>query len=103
MKATLLNNIKLSNDIIKSQKENIEHFKKQLLELLIKENEININDEFLIRDNKIYVCNIILKDNYNGTCEARYLTKKIKKDGTRGNSWDNSYGYIAKDLIKGES
>ena len=98
MKDTLINDIKLANSIIEEQRTKIIQRKDQLLKLLVEENGIKINDEFIIRNTKVYVCDTVLKTFNKNVYEVRYLTKKIKKNGEKGSSWDNSWGYNAKDL-----
>ena len=76
--------------------ENIE-LEDKIKNILIQESGIKVNDIFEIRGQKIYVSSIKL-DNFSNDYSLRFITRKIKKDGTFGLAIDNSYGYRLKDL-----
>ena len=80
--------------------ENVE-LEDKIKNILIQESGIKVNDIFETRGQKIYVSSIKL-DNFSNDYSLRFITRKIKKDGTFGLAIDNSYGYRLKDLLEME-
>ena len=100
---------KIIEDILKNKvtislaRKDNEDLQKQLKDILIFENKIKIRDKFkTLKNELIYVCNIELDSVFGGRYELKYQTKKLKKDGSFGLSWDNSWGYTIEDLLKME-